>query len=32
MNQTNLHAQEDLQSNVPYDVIELPSKGMFSKK
>ena len=31
MNPTNVHAQEDLQSNVPYDVIELPSKGMFSK-
>ena len=29
MNPTNVHAQEDLQSNVPYDVIELPSQGMF---
>jgi len=29
MDPTNVHAQADLQSNIPYDVIELPSKGMF---
>ena len=29
MNPTNVEAQAELQCNIPYDVIELPSKGMF---
>ena len=31
MDPTKAQAQADLQANVPYDVIELPSKGMFYK-
>ena len=31
MEPTNLQAQSDLHMNVPYDVLELPSKGIFYK-